>query len=198
LEEIKEKKLKEIFKDFEDKNIELIQKLKEKAEISYQITIDNQNVIDKNKKDFILHLLSTKVKFYFIRFNNLELLKFINEASLLPVKNEETIEKYLISLKNNENLILILFDNSTKNFKGFGRLIKKNLEDFNINSIMVPFDWIWKTNIDESKLNFLKNNDGIPIINYNDGQEIQEEIGKFICKYMIKKLNKNEYLAEKK
>ena len=105
----------------------------------------------------------------------------------------------------NKNLIIItiISDEENKNFSGFARI--KNINDENINndnneSDIYNIKWLWRTKLHFSKLNHLinKNDNYNRLVNCANGCCIDNDLGKFICRLMMKRLSKDEINQFKK
>jgi len=208
-----------------------------REEISkYLLTKNYPNDIYAVKKISIIENLNLNVKYFFLRYKAFELIKFSMETDLLLIL-EENSNKILKALETCDEVILIYFDDISKDFYGFSKLkyqveiqeVEDYLQEYYIEVLDIfqgqyanaPFgsnynktvkkkifsflqvEWLWKTKLSFDKVEILRNSlkNYKPFIDSEDGQEIDSDLGYYVCRLMIKRLTKDEvqeYLITKK
>lgn len=163
-----------------------------------------------DKKDFIIHSLGKKVRYFFIRNINMIYVKLAMEFNCLINIKQNSI-KLREAQKSCDEVILIMFDEHNLNFNGFCKYKKEMTENdveyssminnpiisdlnLNQNTSYLKIEWHWKTKLSHDKLELLRNplNNDETIIESKDCQEISSDVGNYICRLMIKRLSKNE------
>jgi hypothetical protein len=214
LEYIYGKPIKNIFDEFEKNFPGEFKQVRNRLQVPYGgshfKTYDNYAV----KKNSIIENLNKKVRYFYIRCKTMDIVKYTMEFNILPV-NKMSIIKFKEAKKSCDDVIFIIFDESSNNFYGYCKF-KYDLEEkgYDISSIdihdlgkvgfsFVKVEWLWKTKLSESKIELLRNplTDGDLVINSRDGQEIAIDIGYYMCRLMIKRLTKEEvqeYIIKKK
>ena len=118
------------------------------------------------------------------------------EKNILKIEGEL---KEKISENKNWVVIIIISDEENNNLTGFAR-IKNNENINNIEDNIYNIKWLWRTKLHLSKLNHLinKNDKNKRLVNCENGCCIDNDLGKFICRLMMKRLSKDEINQFKK
>ena len=168
---------------------------------SYQINQLGQNMQDRKydkyelKKNKIERLLkkSENVFYYLIRCKTFDEVKKSQESNFIGLP-EEISEKYKEENQNNI-IILIIVDDENLNFSGFAQLIMPlSKEEKKGEETLYKIEWQWKTKLCLLKISHLKNkidNDNY-LIDGKNGCEIDKELGFICCRYLMKRLSKDE------
>lgn len=152
------------------------------------------------KKDSIEYTLNDQrnnISYFLIRCNKFEKIKISMENNEIDITSE--FIRKIMSKSNNKNDICIgiVFDEENKNYMGFLKfkhIVEKNT---------MKVEWMWRTKLHYSKLSHLinkKDNDNY-FINASNGCMIDNELGNYLCRMMIKRLSKEEvreFMQEKK
>jgi hypothetical protein len=172
-------------------------------------SIDNSNIKNNNNHDYtfvknniekLLNNSNNEIKYYLVRIQDYKGINISMEKNILKIGGDLK-EKIL----ENKNLIIItiISDEENKNFSGFARI--KNINDENINndnneSDIYNIKWLWRTKLHFSKLNHLinKKDNYNRLVNCANGCCIDNDLGKFICRLMMKRLSKDEINQFKK
>ena len=170
----------------------------------------SQNMQDKNydkyelKKNKIEFLINKQdnIFYYLIKCQNLEEIKKSQETNsiLLP---SLLYEKYKNIEIQKTTVIIIICDDEFQNFSGFARLKKPLISDKKEEENLFLIEWLWRTKLSLSKVGHIMNkadNDHF-LHEGKNGCEIDKDFGNFCCRYMMKRLSKdeiNELVSEKK
>jgi hypothetical protein len=219
IEYIFEKPINMIYEDFERTNPEEVNEMKNrilgdesfKRKFKHFKSHDNYAV----KKNSIIENLNKKVRYFFIRCRNMDIIKYAMECNVLLL-NRNNLIRFKEARKSCDDVVFIIFDNETKNFYGYCKLkydledtnydltdLMEQVRDFNIgNNAFIMVEWLWKTKLSESKVELLRNplNNNEIVIDSKDGQEIAIDVGYYMCRLMIKRLTKEEvqeYLSKR-
>jgi hypothetical protein len=211
LEYIFEKPINMIYEDFERTNPEEVNEMKNrifgdenfKRKFKHFKAHDNYAV----KKNSIIENLNKKVRYFFVRCRNMNLIKYAMECNVLLLNRGHLI-RFKEAKKSCDDVIFIIFDDETKNFYGYCKFrydledsdydltdLMEQVRDFNIgNNAFIYVEWLWKTKLSDSKVELLRNplNNDEVVIDSKDGQEIAIDIGYYMCRLMIKRLTKEE------
>jgi hypothetical protein len=211
LEYIYGKPIKNIFDDFEKIYPDEVNQVRSKLHIAEFKPYKTDNYA--LKKNSIIENLNRKVRYFFIRSKGMDVVKYIMEMNILPV-NKMNIVKFKEAKKSCDDVIFIVFDNSTRNFYGYCKF-KFDLEEKGYdtsamdlrelglsNCAFIKVEWLWKTKLSESKIEMLRNPLSDELVIYSrDGQEIAIDVGYYMCRLMIKRLTHEElqeYISKKK
>lgn len=156
------------------------------------------------KKNQILENLSLRVRYFFIRCKNSDFVSFSMENNLL-ILNSQILLKLTEARKSCDDVICIVYDDSTNNFCGYCKYKFEILEinDYDMSSFidkmdfnfsLLKIEYLWKTKLSGTKVELLKNplQDDALVLNSRDGQEIAIDTGFYMCRLMIKRLSKEE------
>ena len=145
----------------------------------------------KNSNEFLLNK-QENLFYYLIRCNNLKEIEKSQETNTISLPSS-LYEKYKNIDIQNMTIIIIICEEEFQNFSGFARLktpsITEKKEDTSYN-----IEWLWRTKLSLSKVNHLMNkadNDNL-LINGKNGCEVDKDLGFFCCRYMMKRLSKEE------
>ena len=145
----------------------------------------------KNSNEFLLNK-QENLFYYLIRCNNLKEIEKSQETNTISLPSS-LYEKYKNIDIQNMTIIIIICEEEFQNFSGFARLktplITQKKEDTSYN-----IEWLWRTKLSLSKVNHLMNkadNDNL-LINGKNGCEVDKDLGFFCCRYMMKRLSKEE------
>lgn len=177
------------------------------------------------KKDSIIASLNKKVRYFFIRNKNMDYVQFAMENNFI-LNNKQNSIKFTEAQKSCDEVVFIIFDEEHMNFNGFCRF-KKEMDEkevqmitdnymtthnkdllakyqaSNINFSFLKVEWHWKTKLSYNKVELLKNplSDNEQFVYSKDGQEVSIDLGHYVCRFMIKRLTREEvqgYLEYKK
>ena len=156
------------------------------------------------KKNNIENLLKKpeKVFYYLIRCKAFEEIKKSQESNFISLP--DTLSEKYKNETQNITIILILVDDEFHNFSGFAQLkIPLSKEEKEGEEILYKIEWQWRTKLSLSKISHLKNkidNDNY-LIDGKNGCEIDKDLGFICCRYLMKRLSKDEikvFMNEKK
>lgn len=198
-----DKPINMIFEELEKENGKEVQEIKKKYGIvdKPKIYINNNNgdiyAEKKNNIEYMINNKRSNISYFLIKCEKFADVKKSMESNTLIIR-EDILCK--ISLKNsnkNDTCIAIIFDEENENYMGFLKF--KHI----IDSITMKVEWLWRTKLHYSKLSHLinkKDNDNYFINAYN-GCLIDNELGNYLCRMMMKRLKKEEvreFIQEKK
>lgn len=158
--------------------------------------IKDENYI--SKQDQLCNFLdNTKIRFFIVSQEN-SIISLYSQYSVVYVKSPLKLKEAKDSC---EEVVLILFNSSFFHFVGFVQMIG-NQEIIEFEGIKKPqgfscffqTKWLWEWRTINQKVNSIRN----PMANHKrlfeneDLQELTPHIGLTICKYMMKKLTKEE------
>ncbi len=89
--------------------------------MNYLLTKNYPNDIYAMKKISIVENLNLNVRYFFLQYKTFDLIRFSMETDLLIITEEQS-QKYLEAQKTSDDVILIYFDDITKDFYGFSKL----------------------------------------------------------------------------
>ena len=179
----------------------IIQNTINNNQINQNSQINNDIKYDayKFKKDSIEYLINKEenIYYYLIRCKNYDEIKQTSESNSVALP-EEIYNKYKeIDLKNNKiTVIIILFDDEYENFAGFAQLKYpiNNEQEKKDNKFCYKIEWLWRTKLHYSKVCHLMNRaDNDHFLNEGkNGCPIDNDLGNYCCRLMIKRLSKDE------
>lgn len=82
------------------------------------------------KKISILENLNLNIRYFFLRYKTFDLVRFSMETDLIIIPEENSII-FLEALNSTDDVILIYFDDSTKDFYGFSK-VKYHVENYEV------------------------------------------------------------------
>ena len=160
---------------------------------SYQINKLGQNIQDRKYDKY--ELKKNKI-YYLIRCKTFEEVKKSQESNFISLP-EVISEKYKEETQNNV-IILIIVDDENLNFSGFAQLIMPlSKEEKKGEETLYKIEWQWKTKLSLLKISHLKNkidNDNF-LTDGKNGCEIDKDLGFICCRYLMKRLSKDEVKA---
>ena len=196
-----DKPISMIFQDLEKENAKEVQEIKNKYGIvdKPKIYINNGDIYaeKKNSIEYMINNKRSNVSYFLLKCDKFSDVKKSMESNTFILR-EDILCK--ISLKNsnkNDICIGIIYDEENENYMGFLKF--KHI----IDRSTMKVEWLWRTKLHYSKLSHLinkKDNDNYFIDAYN-GCMIDNELGNYLCRMMMKRLNKEEvreFIQEKK
>ena len=189
--------------------------------ISNSIQMNNQmNQVNNNikfdqyklKKDSIECLINKEdnIFYYLIRCKNYDEIKKSSESNTIQLTSELYNKYKDVDIRKKKlTIILILFDDETENFAGFAQLKyplpKKSSapgeedgdgkdEQSKMDVNYYKIEWLWRTKLHYSKVSHLMNraDDDHFIQDGANGCPIDNDLGNYCCRLMIKRLSKEE------
>ena len=150
----------------------------------------------KNNIEKLLNNSNNEIKYFLVRITDYKEINISMEKNILKIEGEL---KEKISENKNWVVIIIISDEENNNLTGFAR-IKNNENINNIEDNIYNIKWLWRTKLHFSKLNHLinKNDNYNRLVNCANGCCIDNDLGKFICRLMMKRLSKDEINQFKK
>ena len=156
------------------------------------------------KKNSIEALLNNQenIIYYLIRCKTSEEIKKSQESNTISLPLFLS-EKYKNIDLQKQIVIIIICDDELKNFSGFAKLKQPLSNEIKEDDTLYKIEWLWRTKLSISKMDHIMNkadNDN----SLNDGKngvEIDKDLGIFCCRYMMKRLSKEEvkeFMEEKK
>ena len=165
----------------------------EKKYDKYEKTKNNIEAL-LNKQDNIFY--------YLIRCKTSEEIKKSQESNTISLPSFLS-EKYKNLDAQKLTIIIIICDDEFQNFSGFAQLKQPLSSEIKEDDTLYKIEWLWRTKLSISKMDHIMNkadNDN----SLNDGKngvEIDKDLGIFCCRYMMKRLSKEEvkeFMEEKK
>ena len=155
----------------------------------------------KNNNEFLLSK-QENIFYFLIRCKSTKEIEQSQASNIisLPFILSEKLNKIDIQ---NKTIILIICDEEYQNFSGFAKIIKPLNCEKKDEKNLYNIEWLWRTKLSLSKVNHLMNkadNDNF-LIEGKNGCEVDRDLGFFCCRYMMKRLSKeeiNELTSEKK
>ena len=155
----------------------------------------------KNNNEFLLSK-QENIFYFLIRCKNTKEIEQSQSSNIisLPFNLSEKLNKIDIQ---NKTIILIICDEEYQNFSGFAKIIKPLNSEKKEEKNFYNIEWLWRTKLSLSKVNHLMNKadkDNF-LIDGKNGCEVDKDLGFFCCRYMMKRLSKeeiNELTTEKK
>ena len=216
-----DKPIYEIFSEFEQKNESEINQIRKEMGLDLiQVNnsllnpinflqnnnlnqISNSKIINdyshvKNNIEKLLNDSNNQIKYFLVRINDYKEINITMEKNILKIEGE--LKEKILENKNRV-VITIISDEENNNLTGFARI--KNINNENINNNednTYNIKWLWRTKLHFSKLNHLinKNDNYNRLVNCANGCCIDNDLGKFICRLMMKRLSKDEINQFKK
>ena len=216
-----DKPIYEIFSEYEQKNESEINKIRK--EMGFDLIQVNNSLLNpinflqnnnlnqisnsKNNNDYshvknniekLLNNSNNEIKYFLIRIENYKEINITMEKNIIKIGGE--LKEKILENKN-WVIITIISDEENNNLTGFARI--KNINDENLNNNednTYNIKWLWRTKLHLSKLNHLinKNDKNKRLVNCENGCCIDNDLGKFICRLMMKRLSKDEINQFKK
>ena len=155
----------------------------------------------KNNNEFLLSK-QENIFYFLIRCKNTKEIEQSQSSNIisLPFHLSEKLNKIDIQ---NKTIILIICDEEYQNFSGFAKIIKPLNSEKKEEKNLYNIEWLWRTKLSLLKVNHLMNKadkDNF-LIDGKNGCEVDKDLGFFCCRYMMKRLSKeeiNELTTEKK
>ena len=146
----------------------------------------------KNSIEILLNK-SENIFYYLKKCKLFEEIKKSQETNSISLP-QPIYEKYKNIDVQNMTIIIIIVDEEFQNFSGFAKLKTPITSDKKEEETLFKIEWLWRTKLSLSKVNHLMNkadNDNL-LIEGKNGCEIDKDLGFFCCRYMMKRLTKEE------
>lgn len=156
------------------------------------------------KQDSLVKYIESNNVEYFIISQEDYIVNIYKTYSIVFINEIRIIKE---AFEQNKKVILLLFNSTYKFFLGFLEVVsnkeftKDNLKEFGLDisfpssfKYFVQMTWLWEWRTLTQRINFLKNSlfDNKPLQENNDLAKVDNIIGVNVCKFMMKKLEKNE------
>ena len=158
----------------------------------------------EQKKNSIELLLNKQdnIFYYLIRCKTSEEIKKSQESNTISLPTFLS-EKYKTIDSQKEIVIIIICDDEFQNFSGFAQLKQPLSNELKEDDTIYKIEWLWRTKLSISKMDHIMNKaDNDNSLNEGkNGVEIDKDLGIFCCRYMMKRLSKEEvkeFMEEKK
>ena len=158
----------------------------------------------EQKKNSIELLLNKQdnIFYYLIRCKTSEEIKKSQESNTISLPTFLS-EKYKTIDAQKEIVIIIICDDEFQNFSGFAQLKQPISNELKEDDTTYKIEWLWRTKLSISKMDHIMNKaDNDNSLNEGkNGVEIDKDLGIFCCRYMMKRLSKEEvkeFMEEKK
>ena len=158
----------------------------------------------EQKKNSIELLLNKQdnIFYYLIRCKTSEEIKKSQESNTISLPSFLS-EKYKTIDALKEIVIIIICDDEFQNFSGFAQLKQPLSNELKEDDTIYKIEWLWRTKLSISKMDHIMNKaDNDNSLNEGkNGVEIDKDLGIFCCRYMMKRLSKEEvkeFMEEKK
>ena len=158
----------------------------------------------EQKKNSIELLLNKQdnIFYYLIRCKTSEEIKKSQESNTISLPTFLS-EKYKTIDAQKEIVIIIICDDEFHNFSGFAQLKQPISNELKEDDTTYKIEWLWRTKLSISKMDHIMNKaDNDNSLNEGkNGVEIDKDLGIFCCRYMMKRLSKEEvkeFMEEKK
>ena len=158
----------------------------------------------EQKKNSIELLLNKQdnIFYYLIRCKTSEEIKKSQESNTISLPMFLS-EKYKTIDAQKEIVIIIICDDEFHNFSGFAQLKQPLSNELKEDDTIYKIEWLWRTKLSISKMDHIMNKaDNDNSLNEGkNGVEIDKDLGIFCCRYMMKRLSKEEvkeFMEEKK
>ena len=155
----------------------------------------------KNSIEFLLNK-QENIFYYLIRCKNYKEVEQSQTSNTISLPLS-LYEKYKNIDFQKMTIIIIICEEEFNNFSGFAKLKTPLITDKKEEGTSFNIEWLWRTKLSLSKVNHLMNkadNDNF-LTEGKNGCEIDKDLGFFCCRYMMKRLSKeeiNELTSEKK
>ena len=171
----------------------------------------NDNIFPNSyptKKDNIEYIINQEknIYYYLIKCKKYKTIKKSYESSMIKLP-EILYNRYkdIDLIINNLSIIIIVYNSENSDFVGFAKLqypiIKENNdkdenENENISKNIYKIEWLWKDRMNYSEVSHLMNRaDDDHFLNEGEnGCPIDKDLGNFICRLMIKRITKQEFM----
>ena len=147
--------------------------------------------LKKNNNEYLLNK-QENIFYYLIRCKNSKEIEKSQESNIITLPSS-LYDKYKDMDIQNKTIIIIICEEEFQNFSGFAKL-KTPLITEKKEETLFNIQWLWRTKLSLSKVNHLMNkadNDNL-LINGKNGCEVDKDLGLFCCRYMMKRLSKEE------
>ena len=146
----------------------------------------------KNSIEFLLNK-QENIFYYLVKCKLFEEIKRSQESNSISLPLS-LYEKYKNIDIQNMVIIIIIVDEEFQNFSGFAQLKNPVLSEKKEEETLYKIEWLWRTKLSLSKVNHLMNkaDNDILLIEGKNGCEIDKDLGFFCCRYMMKRLTKEE------
>ena len=157
--------------------------------------------LKKNSIEFLLNK-QENIFYYLIRCKNYREVEKSQASNTISLPLS-LYEKYKSIDIQKMTIIIIICEEEFENFSGFAKLKTLLITDKKEEGTSFNIEWLWRTKLSLSKVNHLMNkadNDNF-LIEGKNGCEVDRDLGFFCCRYMMKRLSKeeiNELTSEKK
>jgi len=158
----------------------------------------------EQKKNSIELLLNKQdnIFYYLIRCKTSEEVKKSQESNTILLPSFLS-EKYKNIDAQKQIVIMIICDDEFQNFSGFAQLKQPLSDELKEDDTTYKIEWLWRTKLSISKMDHIMNKaDNDNSLNEGkNGVEIDKDLGIFCCRYMMKRLSKEEvkeFMEEKK
>jgi len=157
--------------------------------------------LKKNSIEFLLNK-QENIFYYLIRCKNYREVEKSQSSNTISLPLS-LYEKYKNIDIQKMTIIIIICEEEFENFSGFAKLKTPLITDKKEEGTSFNIEWLWRTKLSLSKVNHLMNkadNDNF-LIEGKNGCEVDRDLGFFCCRYMMKRLSKeeiNELTSEKK
>ena len=158
----------------------------------------------EQKKNSIELLLNKQdnIFYYLIRCKTSEEIKKSQESNTISLPSFLS-EKYKNLDAQKLTIIIIICDDEFQNFSGFAQLKQPLSNELKEDDTIYKIEWLWRTKLSISKMDHIMNKaDNDNSLNEGkNGVEIDKDLGIFCCRYMMKRLSKEEvkeFMEEKK
>ena len=157
--------------------------------------------LKKNSIEFLLNK-QENIFYYLIRCKNYREIEKSQSSNTMSLPLS-LYEKYQSIDIQKMTIIIIICEEEFENFSGFAKLKTPLITDKKEEGTSFNIEWLWRTKLSLSKVNHLMNkadNDNF-LIEGKNGCEVDRDLGFFCCRYMMKRLSKeeiNELTSEKK
>ena len=158
----------------------------------------------EQKKNSIELLLNKQdnIFYYLIRCKTSEEIKKSQESNTISLPLFLS-EKYKNIDAQKEIVIIIICDDEFQNFSGFAQLKQPLSNELKEDDTSYRIEWLWRTKLSISKMDHIMNKaDNDNSLNEGkNGVEVDKDLGIFCCRYMMKRLSKEEvkeFMEEKK
>jgi hypothetical protein len=155
----------------------------------------------KNSIEFLLNK-QENIFYYLIRCKNYKEVEQSQTSNTISLPLS-LYEKYKNFDFQKMTIIVIICEEEFDNFSGFAKLKTPFITDKKEKATSFNIEWLWRTKLSLSKVNHLMNkadNDNF-LTEGKNGCEVDKDLGFFCCRYMMKRLSKeeiNELTSEKK
>ena len=158
----------------------------------------------KNNNELLLSK-QENIYYYLIRCKNTKEIEQSQGSNIISLPLSLSKKLNNIDIQN-KTVIIIICDEEYQNFSGFAKVLKplkEKKEDEKEKENLYNIEWLWRTKLSLSKVNHLMNKadkDNF-LIDGKNGCEVDKDLGFFCCRYMMKRLSKeeiNELTTEKK